>query len=461
MPGALGRMSNPKYFHKNDGLRAYVATGDVRAMGPLMYGVDRTFWAYADGVWHSADELLHRRICRVLGDDYRPGHGQTIRDVLRAELDRLPIEPVPKWINMRNGLLDWNADVAPDLIQHDPRYLSTVQLPARYTRGALCPGFDDFLAWAVAPEDVLRVWEIIGYLMMSGNPLQRAIMLIGNGGNGKGVLLEVLKKLLGDRNCSSVPLHDFSDNRFATAELFGRLANVCGDIDATYIENTSRIKEITGEDTVMGERKGQDPFYFRPWCKMVFSANDIPASADSSRGWTRRFELVEFPNTPATPDRGLKDRLTTPTSLAGIAVKAVWALRGLMERGDFTHGAARGEANRLFAERSNAALRWLSDACDYPIAADAAWTPTVRVWEAAKPWLWAEQSRLSKRGFYALLKQAGGVKFVKLNGVDGFRGFAIRSVVPDDASGLAPEPTSAVKGILGNPPDQGKLFPSG
>jgi putative DNA primase/helicase len=159
---------------------------------------------------------------------------------------------------------------------------------------------------------------------------------------------------------------------------------------------------------------------------MVFSANDIPASADSSRGWTRRFEIVHFPNTPAAPDRRLKSRLVQPEVLTGIAFKAIVALRGLMARGDFMHGEAREAANREFAERSNTALRWLYEVCDYPIAHAETWTRSALVWEAFEPWGWLEQSKLTKRGFYALLKQAPGVKFVKLDGVDGFRGFALR-----------------------------------
>jgi putative DNA primase/helicase len=433
-------MADNRYFHKHEGLKAFAVAAAVRDLGPIRWGPDRTFWCYLPtGVWHSDDDLLHARIVRTLGDNYRPAHSQTVRDVLRSEVGRIGIEPTSKWINMSNGMIDWNAVVAPDLVQHDPTYLSTVQLPVAYRRSATCAAFDEFLAWAVAPEDVLRVWEILGYLMMSGNPLQRAVLLVGGGGNGKGVLLEVIKRLLGETNCTSVPLHDFADNRFVTAELFGRLANVCGDIDSTYIENTSRIKEITGEDTVMGERKGQDPFYFRPWCKMVFSANDIPGSADSSRGWTRRFELVNFPNTPAHADRALKDRLTSPASLSGIALKALWALRGLMERGDFTHGAARDEANRRFAERSNTALRWLGEVCRYPVPHPADWTRSTAVWEAAKPWLWAEGSQLKKQGFYSLLKQVPGVAFVKRDGYDGFTGFSLPRVTPD----TAPEVTSA------------------
>lgn len=424
---------NPLYFDKKDGLRAYTVARAVMDIGPLRWGVDRSFWVYDHGVWGSNDDIVHRRICRVLGEDYRTGYSQIIRDVMRAELDRIEVEPVVKYINMRNKLVDWNASVVPEAVKHEQLELSTVQLPVDWRRGSTCPEFDKFLEWALDPKDIPRVWEIIGYLMMSGNPLQRAVLLVGGGGNGKGVLLEVIKKLLGEANCTSVPLHDFSENRFATAELFGRLANVCGDIDATFLENTSRIKEITGEDTVMGERKGQDPFYFKPWCKLVFSANAIPGSADASVGFTRRFEVVEFPNTPAFPDRKLKDRLTTRASLEGIAQKAVDALRRLMAAGEFSDGEARQRANRELAEKSNTVLRWLYESCDYPLPADARWTPSTEVWRAFQPWSWAEGVEIKKAGFYARLRNAPGVKFVTLHGTQGFRGFAVRGAAGDAA----------------------------
>lgn len=428
---------NPLYFDKKDGLRAYTVARAVMDISPTRWGVDRTFWVYDEGVWSSNDDAVHRRICRVLGEDYRTGYGQIIRDVMRAELPRMDVDPVPKYINMKNKMVEWQAAVVPEAVRHEPAFLSTVQLPVEWRRGSTCPDFDKFLDWALAPEDVPRVWEIIGYLMMPGNPLQRAVLLVGGGGNGKGVLLHVIKELLGERNCTSVPLHDFAENRFATAELFGRLANICGDIDATFLENTSRIKEITGEDTVMGERKGQDPFYFKPWCKLVFSANAIPGSADASVGFTRRFEVVEFPNTPEFPDLKLKDKLTTRASLQGIAQKGVDALRRLMENRQFSDGDARRRANRELAERSNSVLRWLYDRCDYPIPHEVAFTPTSEAWRAFQPWSWSEGVEVKKQGFYQRLRNAPGVKFVTNKGTQGFRGFALK-----DATQSPPESKS-------------------
>jgi putative DNA primase/helicase len=90
------------------------------------------------------------------------------------------------------------------------------------------------------------MWELIGYLTYSGNLLHKAVMLSGTGRNGKGTLLRVITALLGDDNTTSVSLHDLVNTRFSTASLFGKNANIAGDIDGGYIENTATFKAITG-----------------------------------------------------------------------------------------------------------------------------------------------------------------------------------------------------------------------
>jgi putative DNA primase/helicase len=119
---------------------------------------------------------------------------------------------------------------------------------------AKCPWFDWWLAQVVPPDCVEIVWEVAGYLAYSGNPLHTAIMLIGSGRNGKGTLLRVILAILGKQNTTSTSLADLVNTRFRTAELFGKIANIAGDIDATYLENTAILKAITGMDQIQAER---------------------------------------------------------------------------------------------------------------------------------------------------------------------------------------------------------------
>lgn len=440
-------------FDRN-GLRTYEAVKRVRDVGPLAYGVDGRFWSYTGGVWRPTEREVERRICRVLGDRYRPSLGTAVRDVLRAELPELAIAPTHP-INFTNGMLRWNAQRGPELVDHFPEFWSTVQLGVQWDPDATCPAFDQFVEECVPPDDRRRLWEVIGYLMMSGNPLQRAFLLHGTGGNGKGVFLKVLRALLGRENVSSLPLHDLAGDRFATAELHGRLANICGDIDATYIEHTARIKEIVGEDEVKGERKNKDPFFFEPWCKMVFSANGIPGASDSSTGWSRRWEVIGFPYPPARPDRTLKTTLTSPHILAGVAVKAVDALRELMKAGEFDHGESAIEAHRKFAQKSNKVLAWMHEA---GYMDPTSWYPKSDIWRHFHRWDLEEGGRVyGRNGFYERLAQVPGMVERRRTGRDGFLGFRLNADVAFGGP-IEPDETAPELPLEKTAPHQGSLL---
>lgn len=406
------------------GLRAATAARVVTDAGPVrVNSIDGSWWVYADGFWQPGEKVVHGRIVRALGERYRPNHSRAIRDVMRALCEEIDVAPVPQLINVTNGMIDWKAPGLPFLIPHDEKYLSTVQLPWAWgCEPSSCADFEAFLEAAVAPDDRARVWELIGYLLMSGNPLQRMFLLTGGGGNGKGVLLAVIKALLGKRNTSAVPLADFVDDKFAAADTFGKLCNICGDIDVGFIDKTGKIKTLSGEDGVRGERKFENGFEFEFWGKALFSANGIPTSSDSSRGWVRRWEVIHFPNEPARPDRTLKRRLTTRSSLEAIMVRAVLALRDLMERGEFSHGVSARDAHQEFAERSNPVLAWITDTAYYD---PSAWYPRDVLINRFRLWHQRESPggrAWSSHTFYERLRQVKGMREAKIQGARGFRG---------------------------------------
>jgi putative DNA primase/helicase len=418
-----------RFFDPNIGLRAKTAAAAVMAALPLRWGPDGRFWGYRDGVWGDAEGAMHRQITQILDERYRPSHKQAIRDVLRGMAEPIGVRATPGLINFRNGMVRWNEHEIARLKHHD-MYESTVQLPIDYIEDAECPEFDKFLAAAVNPDDITRVWQLIGYAMMTGNPLQRMFLLTGPGGNGKGVFLHVLTSLLGVHNVSHVPLHGFINDRWAPAQLFNRLANICGDIDTTYIEQTGRIKELAGEDMIPGERKHENPFDFEFWGKAIFSANGIPASADATVGWSRRWEVIGFPNAPKRPDRRLKDRLCTPESLHGIAARGVRALVGLLAAGEFDHGESAARAHLEFRQRSNTVLRWLEE----DMFGDAAtWYDRKLLLKRFR--LWAHEDSgggarpMGSQTFYDRLRAVPGMVESKRQGVWGFRGMRFRAEI--------------------------------
>ena len=200
------------------------------------------------------------------------------------------------------------------------------------------------------------------------------------------MFLNVVRALLGHDNFSAIPLRRFAETQFASAELHGKLGNVCGDIDAKFIEDTGRIKELAGDDDIDAERKGRDPFKFRFWGKAIFSANAMIGSSDSSKGWLRRWEVVNFPYEPPKPDPTLSARCTTPGELAGIAVKAVTALRELMRDGHFTRGESADNAHAELAEKANRVIRMLNDPDSVAIRDPECWNKGTILVQAFREW---------------------------------------------------------------------------
>jgi len=327
-------------------------------------------------------------------------------------------------------MLDWATG---ELHAHDPAYRSTVQLPVDYRADADCPQVLDFIA-QVLPKDCYEptsdspgfIWEVLAYTLYSGNPLHIAILLYGKGRNGKGTLIRLIKRLLGERNCSTVGLHELAENRFRTATLFGKLANLAGDLDSRWLTNTAVFKAITGGDTIQGEHKYGAAFDFTPWALPFYSANKAFGAADSSEGWVARWVVIPFPTSfLGRENRGLDARLQTEDELAGVLRRAAQALPVLMARGRLPEPDSVRAAKQQFVAASDAVRAWLDDDCTLDTEA---WTERRRLYTAYRAAAEDTGAKLlSAREFYSRIEQVAGVWALKRNGQRGFAGIDLNS----------------------------------
>lgn len=189
------------------------------------------------------------------------------------------------------------------------------------------------------PEVRALLEEMVGYCLYRRNELGKAFILIGDKSNGKSTFLHVVKNMLGDRNIASLDLKELGD-RFKTAELFGKLANIGDDIGDEFIANASVFKKLVTGDRVNVERKGQDPFEFNNYAKFLFSANNIPRMKDKTGAVQRRLVIVPFDAkfTPNDPDFRpfIKDELCEQSSMEYLALLGLNALRRVLINAQFT-----------------------------------------------------------------------------------------------------------------------------
>ena len=137
--------------------------------------------------------------------------------------------------------------------------------------------------------------ECIGYCFYRRNELGKAFILTGDKSNGKSTFLDMVKAILGDKNISALDLKELGD-RFNTSMMFGKLANIGDDIGDDFLQGSqvSIFKKIVTGNRIKAERKGQDPFEFNPFIKLLFSANDIPRMKDKTGAVLRRLVIIPF-----------------------------------------------------------------------------------------------------------------------------------------------------------------------
>lgn len=321
--------------------------------------VSGALWSYDGGVWSEDRSVIADILPMKMGKSYRRHkHLGTVTDRLRAELKHdqrfiRPDQPSDRYVSLPSGLFDFTTG---EVVPHNSDGLVTYQLAVEPVFYSDTPEFDKFLSEVLHPGDTDRVLDILAYLVRPGNPLQRAVMFTGTGRNGKSVLLRLVESIVGQQSMAAVPLQRLS-TRFAAARLYGKAINLVGEIDGGHVENTGAFKQMTGGDLVEMDVKNAQAFAAHVWAVPVFSANQIPTSSDTSDGYLRRWEIVEFPNTFDGSDTSIESRLYAER--AAIAGKL---LRRAAANGfDIRRSEPGTAAMETFAKRSDPVRAWLSE----------------------------------------------------------------------------------------------------
>jgi len=201
-------------------------------------------------------------------------------------------------------------------------------------------------------------------LMLPDTSIQKAVLLLGEGANGKSVWLNLMLNYLGRENVSTLSLHRIEADKFAAARLVGKLCNTGSDLPTVALAGTSMFKALTGGDTITAERKFETSFEFRPFARLLFSANSAPRSDDATHGFFRRWLVIPFNRTfdesdPDTVPRAVLDaRLSQPGELSGLLNRALDALPTI-RKGRFTESASTRAALEEFRRTTDPLAVWL------------------------------------------------------------------------------------------------------
>jgi len=352
------------YFHKNVFIPPHLANELLEEFS-FIFAAEQLY-IYRSGAYRPIGrDFVHSECRKRLGDGARINRINEvvahIEDMSRKDVSMLDTHT--DLINLQNGMFNWRTL---ELQPHDKGYLSTIQCSVRYDSRAKCYEIYNFLNSTVPPDCMFTVEELFGYSLIPDARFHKAFMLTGTGRNGKSTFLSLLERFVGPGNVSKVPLQEICEHKFKRAEIQGKLLNLFADLDSKSLRSTSYFKTIVSGDAIDAERKNRDPFFFRPFARLVFSANEIPKSGDKSFAYYYRWIIIPFPNvfTEGRADKEMLAKITQPEELSGWFNHAVKGLTRLMENQDFTESETVRESLDAYKKANDTVLAFVGDRCE-------------------------------------------------------------------------------------------------
>jgi P4 family phage/plasmid primase-like protien len=251
--------------------------------------------------------------------------------------NQLDASKTGSYIAFLNGIVDLNR--FPDDGYFEPitsNWFSLATIQYNFDMSADCPRWLAFLEECLEGdrERIAILQEFAGYILEPTTKYQKMLVLEGEGGNGKSVLMAALQAMIGKHNYSSIDLEQFGE-RFSLAQTHGRMANFSADQDEVQQLHEGRLKQFVAGDSITFDKKNEPPFEARATAKLIVSWNNRPRIRDRSKGIWRRIIIVPF-NKIVDPSKrvyGMDNPQYWEAEAPGILLWALQGLTRLRERG--------------------------------------------------------------------------------------------------------------------------------
>lgn len=324
---------------------------------------------YHDGIYVNGYKTIEAAMIQQI-PNLRKTQRREVLDYMELIVDEKPAADA-RYIAFLNGVLDI---VTGNLLPFSPDLVVTNQIPWNYMPDAYNELADKTMNKLSCGDQVIRslLEECIGYCFYRRNELGKAFILTGDKSNGKSTFLDCVKAILGEQNVSALDLKELGD-RFSTSMMFGKLANIGDDIGDDFLQGSqvSIFKKVVTGNRIKAERKGQDPFEFNPYIKLLFSANDIPRMKDKTGAVLRRLVIIPFnarfsktlPNGEPDPDYNpfIKYELVEQSSLEYLIRLGVEGLKRILENDEFSKSEKVQQQLDEYEEENNPIIAFISD----------------------------------------------------------------------------------------------------
>lgn len=325
-----------------------------------------TFLAYADGYWKKQQNHadVQKAITTFYGSSATSSKVKALFSLLKLTntVNDEDFKPNTNYICFLNGCLDMTSF---KLVAHNPDFHLQSGRNVEWDEDAKAPHFKQFL------QDVFRddedredkiqfIIEWMGLCLIPDTNYEKFVVCVGEGGNGKSVLLKLMPELVGHDNVYNAPIQRLG-NRGALAELVGKLLLTSSEINENTVMDDGILKQIVSGDTVEGERKYEHPFTFTPYARIMLATNHLPKLRDVTHAFFRRLVMIKFNRNFTAEEMDMNLLGTLKTELAGIFAMIVKGLRNLQDRGNFVIPESSVLASKEYLEDSDTITKFAEE----------------------------------------------------------------------------------------------------
>lgn len=225
---------------------------------------------------------------------------------------------------------------------------------------------DDYIAHLTNYDKDYRelLLEILGHTLIVDPEFKRLLakffIFIGDGGNGKGTLLQIIKTILGSKNTTGMSISELSDERYLPS-FKGKLANLGDDLQDQSINDKDMkvLKNLSTCDYISTRElyKGAEDMYFTG--SLIFTSNHILKSWEKGESYKRRVLWLPMYTKIKKKDPKFITNLTTDKALKYWIKLIVDGYMRLYKNGGFTESSVVSDFNYSYHEENNPVLMYL------------------------------------------------------------------------------------------------------
>lgn len=344
----------------------------MEEINPVKYG-ETVYFKYEDR-YTSDEDILRRLIFKYAIGKRTRFIDETIKQ-MQYRAKYIPID-TPMKIVFNNGYLENGIFVEGEYTGFTPYKIDIDYNPTAQSDELV----DDYINNLTGDDIEYRnlLIEILGHTLIVNPEFKRALgkffIFIGDGGNGKGTLLQILTKILGRENVTALSIKELSDERYSNT-IKGKLANLGDDLQDQAINEKDMkvLKNISTCDDFSIRELYKKPENIQITATLIFTSNHAIKSFEKGKSYRRRVMWLPMFSKVEKIDPYFISKLTTDERLIYWISLFVEGYKRLYKNKAFTKSETVENYNLEYHNENNPAWIYLEeleeeDFIDEPVA---------------------------------------------------------------------------------------------